>query len=284
MRTATLDQMFTTLTRAGEALDAHGFATPRRGVAPFVRDTLLIARRHLLLAWRTPQIIVFSGILPVLFVLLFRYVFGGAIHVPGYSSYVDYVIPGILVQTVLLNSSSTSVAMAGDLKSGMIDRLRSLPTQRGAILAARTLADLVRLAYTVALVIVVGLLVGFRFHASVLMVSEGVAIALLFGYAFSWVFALVGLTMRQTEAAQLAVFLVTVPLVFASSVFAAPATMPAALRAFANAQPVTKVVDALRTLSEGSGSAARPATYAIAWSLGILLVAVTAASVRFRRS
>ena len=266
-----------------QTLDAHGLATPRRGVAPFVRDTLLITRRHLLLAWRMPQIIIFSGIMPVFFVLLFRYVFGGAIHVPGYRSYVDYVIPGILVQTVLLNGSSTAVAMADDLKSGMTDRLRSLPTQRGAILAARTLADLVRLAYTAALVIVVGLLVGFRFHADLLRVSEGLAIALLFGYACSWVFALVGLTVRQTEAVQQAVFLVTLPLVFASSIFAAPATMPSWLRAFANAQPVTKVVDALRTLAEGSGSATRPAAYAVAWSLAILLVAVTAATARFRR-
>ena len=270
-------------TNRAHTLDARDFAMPRRGLAPFVRDTLLITRRHLLLAWRLPQIIVFSGILPVSFVLLFRYVLGGAIHVPGNSSYVDYVIPGILVQTVLLNGSTTAVAMADDLKSGMTDRLRSLPTQRGAILAARTLADLVRMAYTVALVIVVGLLVGFRFHADVLTVSEGLAIALLFGYACSWVFALVGLTVRHTEASQLAVFLVTLPLVFASSIFAAPATMPTWMRTFANAQPVTQVVDALRTLAEGSGSATRPAAYAITWSLGILLVAVTAATVRFRR-
>lgn len=275
--------MSTIPTNGAHTLDADGFALPRRGLAPFVRDTLLITRRHLLLAWRLPQIIIFSGTLPVCFVLLFRYVFGGSIRVPGYRSYVDYVIPGILVQTVLLNGSSTAVAMADDLKSGMTDRLRSLPTQRGAILAARTLADLVRLAYTAALVIVVGLLVGFRFHADVLTASEGLAIALLFGYACSWVFALVGLTVRHTEAAQLAVFLVTLPLVFASSTFAAPATMPTWLRAFANAQPVTQVVDALRTLAEGSGSATRPAMYAIAWSLGILLVAVTAATVRFRR-
>jgi ABC transporter DrrB family efflux protein len=264
-------------------LDSHVVATPRRGVAPFARDTLLITRRHLLLAWRLPQIIIFSGLMPVLFVLLFRYVFGGAIHVPGYSSYVDYLIPGILVQTVLLNGSSTAVGMAEDLTSGINDRLRSLPTQRGAILAARTLADLVRLAYTVALVIGVGVLVGFRFHSDVLSVSEGLAIALLFGYACSWLFALVGLTVRHSETSQLAVFLVTFPLVFASSIFASPATMPTWLRAFANAQPVTKVVDALRILCEGTGSATRPAMYAIAWSLGILLVAATAATARFRR-
>src|ERR1700746_2091909 len=133
---------------------------PRRGMPAFVRDTLLITRRHLLRTWRTPQIMIFSAIMPVVFVLLFRYVFGGAIQVPGYDSYVDYLIPGIVVQTVLFGGSSTPVGMPEDLASGMTDRLRSLPTHRSAILAARTLADLLRLAYTVALVVALGALVG----------------------------------------------------------------------------------------------------------------------------
>jgi ABC-2 type transport system permease protein len=256
----------------------------RRGVAPFVRDTLLITHRHLLRTWRTPQLIVFSAIMPVVFVLLFRYVFGGAIRVPGYSEYVDYLIPGIVVQTVLFGGSSTAVGMAEDLGSGITDRLRSLPTHRGAILAARTLADLLRLAYTVALVIAIGLLVGFRFHAGVIPVAEGLGIALLFGYACSWLFALVALGVRHSETAQMGAFLVTFPLVFASSIFASPATMPTWLRDFADVQPVTKVVDALRSLAEGVGPTARPAIYAIGWSLGILIVAVTAATIRFKRS
>src|ERR1700756_25099 len=156
-------------------------AARRRGPVPFVRDTLLITHRHLLRTWRVPQIIVFSAIMPVVFVLLFRYVFGGAIHVPGYPAYVDYLIPGIVVQTVLFGGSSTAVGMADDLSSGITDRLRSLPTSRGAILAARTLGDLLRLSYTVALVIAVGLLVGFRFHSAPLPVAGGIALALLFG-------------------------------------------------------------------------------------------------------
>jgi ABC-2 type transport system permease protein len=258
-------------------------AAPRRGIAPFVRETLLITRRHLLRTWRTPQIMILSAIMPIVFVLLFRYVFGGAIHVPGYSQYVDYLIPGIVVQTVLFGGSSTAVGMAEDLSSGITDRLRSLPISRSSILAARTLGDLLRLTYTVALVIGVGMLVGFRFHNGLVPVLEGLGIALLFGYACSWLFALVALMARQTETAQLAAFLLTFPIVFASSIFASPATMPTWLRDFANAQPVTKVVDALRVLGEGTGSATRPALYAIAWSLGILLVAATAATVRFRR-
>ncbi|MEA2212446.1 MAG: type transport system permease protein [Solirubrobacteraceae bacterium] len=259
------------------------FAEPRAGMASFARDTLLITRRHLLRTWRTPQIIIFSAVMPVVFVLLFRYVFGGAIHVPGYAHYVDYLIPGIVVQTVLFGGSSTAVGMAEDLSSGMTDRLRSLPTNRAAILASRTLADLLRLTYTVALVIAVGFLVGFRFHSGPVRVAEGIALALLFGYACSWLFALLALTARQTETAQMGAFLFTFPIVFASSIFASPATMPTWLRDFANVQPVTKVVDALRVLAEGNGSATRPALYAIAWSVGLLIFAATAATLRFRR-
>jgi ABC-2 type transport system permease protein len=250
----------------------------------FVRDTLLITRRHLLRTWRTPQIMILSAIMPVVFVLLFRYVFGGAIHIPGYVHYVDYLIPGILVQTVLFGGSSTAVGMAEDLTSGITDRFRSLPTHRGAILAARTLADLLRLTYTVGLVIGVGLLVGFRFHTTPLHALIGLAIALLFGYACSWLFALLALTVRQAETAQLAAFLVTFPLVFASSIYAAPATMPTWLRDFANNQPVSKVVDALRGLTQTSVVHARPVIYAVAWSLGILFVAAALAMKQFRRA
>jgi ABC transporter DrrB family efflux protein len=264
------------------SIEARALPAPRRGMAAFARDTMLITRRHLLRTWRTPQIIIFSAIMPVVFVLLFRYVFGGSIHVPGYGQYVDYLIPGIVVQTVLFGGSSTAVGMAEDLASGITDRFRSLPVHRGAILAARTLGDLLRLTYTVALVIAVGFLVGFRFHAGVVPVLMGLAIALLFGYACSWLFALVALTARQTETAQLAAFLVVFPIVFASSIFASPATMPTWLRDFANAQPVTKVVDALRALGEGTGPTTRPALYALAWCVGIFVVAATAAILRFR--
>jgi ABC-2 type transport system permease protein len=249
----------------------------------FARDTLLITRRHLLRTWRTPQIMVLSAVMPVVFVLLFRYVFGGSIHVPGYTHYVDYLIPGILVQTVLFGGSSTAVGMAEDLASGMTDRFRSLPTHRGAILAARTLADLLRLTYTVALVIAVGLLVGFRFHTTPLHALTGIAIALLFGYACSWLFALLALTVSQGETAQLAAFLITFPLVFASSIYAAPATMPTWLREFADNQPVSKVVDAIRGFTQTTTSQTRPALYALAWSLGILILSSVLATRRFRR-
>jgi ABC-type multidrug transport system permease subunit len=234
-------------------------AVRRKGLRAFVRDTALITHRHLLRTWRTPQIMILSAVTPVMFVLLFRYVFGGSIHVPGYPSYVDYLIPGILVQTVLFGGSSTTVGLADDLSKGITDRFRSLPTHRAAILAARTFAGLPQIA-------------------------AGLAIALLFGYACSWTFALLALCVRHAETAQLAAFMITFPLVFAASTFTSTATMPSWLQTFADHQPVTRVVDALRALTEGSGWAGRPTLYALAWSLGIVIVAATLATWRFRRA
>jgi ABC transporter DrrB family efflux protein len=254
------------------------------GIRAFVRDTGVITRRHLLRTWRTPQLLILSAVMPVMFVLLFRYVFGGSIHVPGYHSYVDYLIPGILVQTVIFGGSSTAVGMAEDLSTGITDRFRSLPTHRGAILAARTLGDLIRLTYTVALLIGIGILVGFRFHNSPLPILAGIGIALLFGYACSWAFALLALYVRQTETAQLAAFLLTFPLVFAASTFTATSTMPPWLRTFANNQPVTKVVNALRAFTQHTGPTTRPALYALAWSAAILIIASTLAIWRFRKN
>jgi ABC-2 type transport system permease protein len=252
------------------------------GLRTFVPDTLLLTRRHLLRTARTPQIIVLSAITPIMFVLLFRYVFGGSIHVPGYANYVDYLLPGIIVQTALFGGSSSAVGVADELSAGTTDRFRSLPTNRAAILASRTLADLLRLAYTMALVVAVGMLVGFRFHTGPAQAIAGFAIALLFGFACAWLFTLLGLVVRNVESATLAGFLLTFPLVFASSAFTSPATMPGWLRTFADAQPVTQVANALRALTHG-GPAHTPAIHAIVWSAGILVVAATLATLRFRK-
>jgi ABC transporter DrrB family efflux protein len=253
-----------------------------RGIFTFVPDTLLLTRRHLLRTARTPQIIVLSAITPIMFVLLFRYVFGGAIHVPGYTSYVDYLIPGIIVQTALFGGSSSAVGVAEELAAGTTDRFRSLPTNRTAILASRTFADMIRLAYTMALVVAVGLLVGFRLDTSATNAAAALAIALLFGYACAWLFTLLGLFVRNVEGATLAGFLVTFPLVFASSAFTSTATMPAGLRAFADTQPVTHVANAMRALTHG-GSAEPALMNALIWSGGILIVAATLATWRFRK-
>ena len=254
-----------------------------RGVRSFFADTLLLSRRNLVLTLRTPELVVFAAVTPVMFVLLFRYVFGGSIHVPGYDSYVDYLIPGIVVQTALFGGSSSAVAVAEDLSKGVTDRLRSLPTNRAAILAARTFADLIRLSYTMGLLIVIGLLVGFRPHNSPLPILAGIGIALLFGYACSWLFTLLGLMVRNAESATLVATLITFPLVFAASTFTSTQFMPAGLRAFANAQPVTQVANALRQLTHGHGFAGHAPLSAVAWSLGILIVSALLASWKFRR-
>ena len=254
-----------------------------RGVRSLFTDTLLLTRRNLVLTARTPELVVFAAVMPIMFVLLFRYVFGGSIHVPGYGSYVDYLIPGIIVQTALFGGSSSAVGVAEDLSKGVTDRLRSLPTNRAAILAARTLADLARLAYIMGLLIAIGLLVGFRFHNSMLPILAGIGIALLFGYACSWLFTLLGLMVRNAESATLVATLITFPLVFAASTFTSTEFMPAGLRAFADAQPVTQVANALRQLTHGHGFAGHAPLAAIAWSLGILIVSAALASWKFRR-
>jgi ABC transporter DrrB family efflux protein len=256
--------------------------TRPRAAFTFVPDTLLLTRRHLLRTARTPQIIVLSAITPVMFVLLFRYVFGGAIHIPGYASYVDYLLPGILVQTALFGGSSSAVGVAEELSEGTTDRLRSLPTNRAAILASRTLADMIRLAYTMALVVTVGLLVGFRIHTGPTETLAAFGLAVFFGYACAWLFTLLGLTVRNVEAATLAGFLLTFPLVFASSAFTSPATMPSWLRTFADQQPVTHVANALRALLHG-GPAGPAVIQTLAWSGGILIVAAALSTWRFRK-
>jgi ABC-2 type transport system permease protein len=271
---------------AGDGMSASPPAvivrTRGRGPLTFIPDTLLLTRRHLLTTARTPQIIVLSAIMPIMFVLLFRYVFGGSIQVPGYSSYVDYLMPGIIVQTALFGGSSSAVGVADELSKGTTDRFRSLPTNRAAILTSRTLADLIRLAYTMALVIVVGLLVGFHFHNAVGPTLAGFGIALLFGYACSWLFTLLGLAVRNVEGATLAGFMLTFPLVFASSAFTSTATMPGWLQAFADHQPVTYVANALRDLTHGD-PAHGAVMAALIWSGGILIVSAVLATMRFRR-
>ena len=266
------------------AAPASSVTTPTSSV---IGDATTVAKRNVLRLLRTPQLLVFSTIQPVMFVLLFVYVFGGALkpalvalHFPY--SYASYLIPGILVQTVIFGGAGTSVGLADDMKSGIIDRFRSLPMSRSAVLAGRTIADLLRNVFVVLLMVVVGLAVGFRFHNGFVPGIAAIALALLFGFAFSWVFALVGLLVKDPETAQVAGFLPVFPLVFASSVFSPVATMPGWLQAFAKHQPVTETVDAIRHLTQG-GEVAGPATRSLLWSLALLLVFVPFAVNRYRK-
>jgi ABC transporter DrrB family efflux protein len=218
----------------------------------FVSDTLVVAKRSILRIRRTPQLLVFSSVQPIMFVLLFRYVFGGSIQPPGYNGrYADYLLPGIMIQLTLFGGSATAVGLAEDFQKGIIDRFRSLPMSRGAVLAGRTIADLARSLFVVLLMIVVGYLVGFRFNNGVGPALGAIGITLLFGFAFSWFFAFIGMVVKDTETAQVAGFLPIFPLVFAASTFTSIETMPGWLQAFARANPVTNAVNAVRALSQG---------------------------------
>jgi ABC transporter DrrB family efflux protein len=272
---------------APSATAATGDHTPtavapsRLPVSAVIGDALVIARRNLLHIVRTPELLVFATIQPVVFLLLFRYVFGGAIRVPG-GRYVDYLIPGIVVQTVVFGAPSTSVGMAEDMSKGIIDRFRSLPMARSAVLAGRTISDLVRNAFAVLLMVSVGMLVGFRLHNGLLPALAAVVLALLLGYALSWAFALVGLSVADPEAAQLAGLLPIFPLVFASSVFTPVQTMPGWLQAFAELQPITRAADAVRALTQG-GPVSTDVAWTALWILALLGVFAPLAVRRYRR-
>ncbi len=256
-------------------------ATVKAAGPRIVGDALTIAWRNILNIRRTPELLVFSTIQPVIFVLMFRYVFGGAINVPG-ESYVDFLMPGIFVQTVVFGSLTTGVGLADDLQKGLIDRFRSLPMARSAVLVGRTLADLLRNLFVILLMCGVGLLVGWDPSTGTLSVLAGIGVVLAFSYSLSWVFAIVGMFAPDAETAQAASFPVMAPLVFASSAFVPTATMPDWLRAFADNQPVSEVVDAVRVLTIG-GPASTQVPTAVAWIVGIVAVAAPLAVARYRR-
>jgi len=246
-----------------------------------VSDTLVIAERNLVRLPRAPDLLLAFTVQPIMFVLLFRYVFGGAIAVPGVS-YVDYLIPGIIVQTVVFGATSTAVGLSEDMSKGIIDRFRSLPMSRAAVLGGRTIADLVRNVFVVLLMIAVGTAVGFRFHNGFLPAVAAVFVALLLGYCLSWVFAFIGLTVADPESAQLAGFLPIFPLVFASSVFTSIESMPGWLQAFAKVQPITRAADTVRALTQG-GPVAANLIWTLLWSIAILAVFAPLAVRRYRR-
>ena len=248
-----------------------------------VRDAMAIAQRNLIAYRRIPQLLVFSTIQPVVFVLMFRYVFGGAVGSYKGFPYVDFLMPGVFIQTVVFGSLATAIGLATDLKSGLIERFRSLPMARSAVLAGRTLADLARNVFVVVLMVLVGFLVGFRVHSNVLSFIAALLLVLLFGYAFSWVFAAVGLAVGDPETAQAAAFPVLAPLVFASTAFVPVESMPGWLQVWANHQPVSVTVSAVRDLTLGL-----PATthlvQSVAWLVGLLLVFVPLSVRLYRRS
>ncbi|MDP9022597.1 MAG: ABC transporter permease [Actinomycetota bacterium] len=254
-----------------------------------LHDSLVVAARNLRHFVRQPRLVVFSTIQPVMFVLLFAYVFGGAIGgaLPPGVSYVDFLLPGIFVQSAAFRSTQTSVGLAEDLERGVIDRFRSMPMARSAVLAGRTLADLVRSLFVIVLMVAVGYTIGFRFQVGVAAALGAIGVVALFGFAVSWIFAWLALIVPGAEAAQSASFVAIFPLVFASSVFVPITTFPGWLRAFANVSPVTFAADAARALSIGESSITRPVTNAllgtVAWAGLFLAVFVPLAVRRYRR-
>lgn len=248
-----------------------------------VRDTFAITQRNLIAYRRVPQLLVFSTIQPVIFVLMFRYVFGGAIDLPGPIPYVDFLMPGIFVQTVVFGAIATAIGLATDLQTGLMERFRALPMARSAVLTGRTMADLARNVFVVILMMVVGFLVGWRIHTNVLALLAGALLVLLFGYAMSWIFATVGLAVGDPETAQAAAFPVLAPLVFASSAFVSPEKMPGWLQVFANHQPVTATASAVRALVNG-GPTATYVWQSVAWCVAILLLFAPIAVRLYRRA
>ena len=211
-------------------------------------DAAAMTRRNLLKYVRVPTLLVFSTIQPVMFVLLFAYIFGGAVNIPGVS-YKDFLMPGIFVQTAVFGSMQTGIGLADDITHGMIDRFRSLPMARSAVLAGRTMSDSVRNLFVILLMTGVGYLIGFRFRGGFMFAVAGILLAVLFSHAFSWVSALIGLSIRDVESTQAASFASIFPVVFASSAFVPIATMPGWLQAFAKVNPISLTVNAIRSLT-----------------------------------
>jgi ABC transporter DrrB family efflux protein len=247
-----------------------------------VTDTLIIAERNLVRLPRSPDLLLAFTVQPIMFVLLFRYVFGGAINTGGVP-YVEFLIPGIIVQNIAFGGFVTALGLNEDVHKGLIDRFRSLPMARPAVLAGRTLADVVTNLLSVCILVITGVIIGFSFNASVLEVVAGFGVLLLFGYAFSWVFALVGLLVSSPESANSAGFIAVFPLTFISSAFVPVKSMPSALRAFANVNPFTIVVDAMRHLWIGQ-PAHNYVWGAVVWALVIVAVFAPLAVARYRRA
>ena len=247
-----------------------------------VSDTLVLAKRSFLRIPRQPDLLIGFTVQPVMFVVLFVYVFGGAIETPGFD-YVDFLMPGIIVQSMVFGGFVTALGLAEDLKKGLIDRFRSLPMARSAVLTGRTLADVATNVVQLVVMLAVGLLVGFRFSSSAPEVVAGIALLLLIGYAFSWVFAFIGLVSSSPEAANAYGFTIIFPLTFVSSAFVPVASMPSWLQPIAEHNPVTAMVDAVRALFLGI-PAGNSVWLAVAWSVALIAVFGGLSSWRYRRA
>jgi ABC-2 type transport system permease protein/oleandomycin transport system permease protein len=272
--------------QTGLFADAAPPRARRSTVAAALHDGWVVAKRNLKHFTRKPRLLVFSTIQPVMFVLLFAFVFDGAVRgaLPeGFGSYLAYVMPGIFVQSTTFRMTQTAVGLAEDLEKGVIDRIRSMPVARSAVLVGRTFADLVRGTAVILLMVAVGLLVGFDFERGVVRGIASIVVVGLFGYAFSWVFVYVALTVPGAESTQAAAFVLAFPLTFISSVFVPTRTYSVEwLAVIARNSPVTAAADAARGLAV-SGPVTEPLVHTIAWSLALLAIFIPLSVARFRR-
>ena len=257
-------------------------AVPERfGPATALRHALAICGRNLKHLARNPQVLIFVAFQPVMLVLLFNYVFGGAIQQPGVA-YVEYLIPGIIVQTLAFTSSFSGMSITLDLQSGALDRFRASPIARSAVVVGRIMTDGLRMALSTLVVIAAGLAVGFRFETGLPAAVGAVVLAVAFGWAMSWIGMSVGLALRNPEAVQASTFVWMFPLVFASSAYVPVATMPGWLQAFVKANPISIVAAALRSLVLG-GPTAGNVLQALAWIAAITLVFFALTVRQYRR-
>jgi ABC transporter DrrB family efflux protein len=247
-----------------------------------VSDSLVMTKRNLLVWMRVPAYIVFTVVQPVIFVLLFRYVFGGAIQVGNAGGYVNFLMPGIIGQTAAFATFATAIALAQEAKQGVIDRFRSLPMARSAVLAGRLMADAIRMMVTILVIVAVGYAVGFRFENGPLAAVAMILLAEAFGVTICCVSAFIGLAIRDEESVQAFGLIWLFPLTFVSSAFVPIATMPGWMQAFANNQPVTLVINAMRALA--LGGPVNPALWqSLAWLAGIIVVFAPLAVRAYRR-
>jgi ABC transporter DrrB family efflux protein len=272
-----------TQTTSAKAPDA-----PCRG-ASLLSSSASVAGRTVRKFVRTPQLIVVGAIRGAMFLLIYRYVFGGAITVTGIP-YVDFLVPGFVTTIVLFAGMGAAAGMAEDLEQGFLDRLRSLPIPRASVLAGRALAEMMLLAWSLAVTTAIGFAVGFRLHGSLAAGFAAFGLCLVFGFAFVWLFITIGLVAGNAQAAQ-AMSLLVFPLTFVSSAYVPISTMPSWLRAIAEHQPITYMVDAVRALTLGDHAGAilgHSASHFVAasllWSVGLVVVFAPTAVARFRRS
>lgn len=247
-----------------------------------LRDGLIITKRNIMRYVRLPQLIVISSIQPIMFLTLFNFVFGGAIGAAAGVDYINFLLPGIMVQTILFGALQTGIGLSRDLNAGIIDRFRSLPMSRSAVLTGRTTADLIRNTSTAMILLITGFAYGFRFQNGTLDAFIMVLTIVAFGYAFSWVAAFIGLAVKDEETSQLAGFLFIFPLTFASATFVPTDTMPGWLQTFANNQPVTFAVTSARHFALGTPSNGAEWKL-LAWIVGILIVFVPLSIYTYKR-